>query len=205
MFNTVNMRSAMDRSAAPAIRDAATALFAARGFDAVTVREIAAAAGVSAALVIHHFGSKEGLRRAIDEHVARWVDQMLAQLATAPGDASTLAELMAGWLESEPATGSYLRRLLVDGGPAGAALFTRLLLATREGVGALEAAGVVRPSADALARDVVLLCNDLAAVVLRPLAADALGVDPLGRDGLARWSAVVVDLYTNGLFAGGAP
>lgn len=50
------------------IRDAALLRFASEGFR-VPVRTIAADAGVSPGLVIHHFGSKEGLRRACDEHV----------------------------------------------------------------------------------------------------------------------------------------
>ncbi len=43
------------------VRDEGLRLFVAHGPDAVTVRQIAAAAGVSPALVVHHFGSKEGL------------------------------------------------------------------------------------------------------------------------------------------------
>ena len=44
-----------------AIQAAATPLFAEHGFNGVSVRAIAAAAGVDPALVIRHFGSKEGL------------------------------------------------------------------------------------------------------------------------------------------------
>ena len=51
------------------IRDAAITLFGQRGFARATVRGIAAAAEVSPGLVIHHFGTKDGLRRACDTHV----------------------------------------------------------------------------------------------------------------------------------------
>lgn len=44
-----------------AIRDAAAALFAERGYAGTSVREIAKTAGVDAALVIRHFQSKEKL------------------------------------------------------------------------------------------------------------------------------------------------
>jgi AcrR family transcriptional regulator len=44
-----------------AIRKAAARLFAARSYGSVSVREVAAAAGVDASLVIRHFGSKEAL------------------------------------------------------------------------------------------------------------------------------------------------
>ncbi|MCZ2526644.1 TetR/AcrR family transcriptional regulator [Streptomyces sp. HB2AG] len=44
-----------------AIHDAAHELFSREGFDAVGIRAIAARAGVDAALVVRHFGSKERL------------------------------------------------------------------------------------------------------------------------------------------------
>ena len=62
------MRSA-DLTAAARIRDAAIEQFGQHGFG-VGLRTIAEAAGVSAALVIHHFGSKDGLRKACDDYVA---------------------------------------------------------------------------------------------------------------------------------------
>lgn len=44
------------------LRAAALELFAERGFEATSTRAVAAAAGVSPALVTRHFGSKDGLR-----------------------------------------------------------------------------------------------------------------------------------------------
>ncbi|WP_083751453.1 TetR/AcrR family transcriptional regulator [Saccharothrix sp. ALI-22-I] len=63
------MRSASDLTARVRIRDAALAGFGAEGVAGTSVRAVAADAGVSAALVLHHFGSKEGLRQACDEYV----------------------------------------------------------------------------------------------------------------------------------------
>lgn len=55
------------RATRTAIEDAARALFAERGFEAASIRAIAAEAGVDPALVIRHFGSKEALfLRSID-------------------------------------------------------------------------------------------------------------------------------------------
>jgi len=45
--------------------DEAEALFAARGYDAVAVQEIVAAAGVTKPTLYHHFGSKRGLLDAL--------------------------------------------------------------------------------------------------------------------------------------------
>ena len=64
------MRSAPDdRTAIARIRDAAIDQWGQHGFN-VGLRSIAEAAGVSAALVIHHFGSKDGLRKACDDYIA---------------------------------------------------------------------------------------------------------------------------------------
>lgn len=48
--------------------DAAGRLFAAKGFEETNVRAICQAAGVNIAAVRHHFGSKEGLYRAVVVH-----------------------------------------------------------------------------------------------------------------------------------------
>ena len=49
------------------IREAAAELFAARGPDAVSIRDVVGAAGVSVAMVSHHFGSKDDLYTAVVE------------------------------------------------------------------------------------------------------------------------------------------
>ena len=57
-------RPSSDLTAKARIRDRALLLFAERGPDRVTVRDVAVAADVSPGLVMHHFGSKAGLREA---------------------------------------------------------------------------------------------------------------------------------------------
>lgn len=178
-------------------------LFAERGYAGVTVRQIASAAGVSAALVIHHYGSKENLRAALEERVAAFFDSMLADLArvTEEGGSTSVAELFADGLEREPGLAGYVRRLLADGGPAGVDLFGRLYEVTRTGMEALQRAGVVRRSDDEAVRNAFLLSNDLAVLLFRPHLSQVTGIDPLSRDGLVRWSAEVVDVYSRGIFA----
>lgn len=53
-----------------AIMKAAAALFAASGVDAATTREIAAAAATTERTLFKHFGSKDGLVRAVIEHLS---------------------------------------------------------------------------------------------------------------------------------------
>jgi len=54
-----------------ALLDAAAALFAARGVAAVSVRDVAAHAGVNHGLVHRHFGSKHALFTAVLDRGAR--------------------------------------------------------------------------------------------------------------------------------------
>jgi AcrR family transcriptional regulator len=66
---------------------AARELFAENGFDEVTVAAIAQRAGVAHGLLFHHFGSKQGLYRAVlDEVVAEMDAAFLAGAGDTPED-----------------------------------------------------------------------------------------------------------------------
>ncbi len=199
--------SGSDRTARAAIRDAALALFAERGPDAVTVREIATAAGVSPALVLHHYGSKDGLRSAVDAHAAAAFDAMLEQLgdggaaeALRGGGTGSLAEAFAAGFPPGSPLPAYLRRLLLAGDPAGDALVARWLDLTETVLRDLEAAGVARPGGDRRLRAAFLLANDLAVVLLAPQLGRALGGDVLGPEGMRRWVAEATAVYVRGAF-----
>jgi len=203
MFSILNVRLERgDLRAAAVIRDAAMRLFAERGAAAVTIREIAAAAGVSPGLVMHHYGSKEGLRDAVDRRAAALFEDMLGELGRVgeEGGSASLAELLAVRLEDEPVLVGYVRRLVLDGGDAADALFGRLFEATEAGMRALVNAGIIRPAADERTRTAFLLANDLSLLLMRGQITRATGTDPLARDGLAAWTAVVMDVYTGGIF-----
>jgi len=60
-----------------ALVDAATSVFAERGYDCATTREIAERAGVSEGLIHRYFGSKRGLLLAILEQKSRMVEETL--------------------------------------------------------------------------------------------------------------------------------
>ncbi len=124
MFTIVNMSSVDDdRTSRAIIRDEALALFAAHGADAVTVRQIAAAAGVSAALVIRHYGSKDGLREAVDVHVLKTLAAMMEDL-TQGGGLPVASQMDAlRHLPTDSPTTRYLARMFVEGGEAAGRLF----------------------------------------------------------------------------------
>jgi TetR/AcrR family transcriptional regulator, regulator of cefoperazone and chloramphenicol sensitivity len=204
VFNILNVRTERgDLRAAAVIRDTAMQLFAERGAAAVTVREIAAAAGVSPGLVMHHYGSKDGLKDAADRRAAAFFEEMLGELARTgeEGGSASLAELLAARLEDEPVLVDYVRRLLLDGGDAADALFGKLFDASQAGMRSLVDAGVARPAQDERTRTAFLLANDLSLLLLRRQITRVTGTDPLARAGLAAWTAAVMDVYTGGIFA----
>ncbi|MCX5064904.1 TetR/AcrR family transcriptional regulator [Micromonospora lupini] len=104
---------------------AATALFAERGFDAVGLREVAAAAGVDVATVAHHTGTKAALYEACFARVfavEREVLTAAAERARVALDAGPdaarralhdLVDVFVDFLEDHPETTAlWLRRWL---------------------------------------------------------------------------------------------
>lgn len=194
-----------DRTTRAVIRDEALRLFAERGPDAVTVRQIAAAAGVSPGLVIHRFGSKDGLREAVDGHVLAMFGAMLMELTTSdlyePGAAGSLAEAVVKHLPPGSPVPAYLRRLLLAGGDSGRELFRRLYQGSQSALEAMSQAGLAARGADPAVRAAILLSNDLAVLLLREHLTDVLGDDPLSAGGMARWGRELLTIYAAGLLA----
>jgi len=128
-----------DLTARARIRDAALRLFGERGFERTTIREIAAAAGVSSGLARHHFGSKEALRAACDAYLIttfrRLTEQALAD--TAAGRTGYLGATSTATLPYR----RYVARALAEGGAA--PLFDELVAMTKHWLAERDGAVVV--------------------------------------------------------------
>lgn len=193
------MRSApTDLTARARIRDAALARFAADGVERTSVRAIAADAGVSAPLVLHHFGSKEGLRAAVDAHVVARYREMKRE-TMADGGRTDPAWILAALGESGPLV-RYLARALSEATPEAAALYDEILEETLTVLALAEEQGYVRPSAHPRERAALLLTWGLAPLVLHEHLSRALGIDVLTTRGLARLARTQLEVYTHGLF-----
>ncbi|WP_084038785.1 TetR/AcrR family transcriptional regulator [Demequina sp. NBRC 110053] len=187
------------------IVDVALRLFAQRGHDAVSVRDIAAEGKVSVGLIAHHFGSKEGLRREVDAHVIGLFDDLTdTAVEASPGPSGAIADsfasLLLGQLPPASPIPAYLRRLVLSGDPAGRALVERWHALSVALLDRMTAAGAARATADPEATAAFLMVNDLAMILMHEHIASAIGADPLGRDGAQRWAAAAVDAYTHGIF-----
>jgi AcrR family transcriptional regulator len=184
-----------DLTARARIRDAALRLFAERGTEGATIRDIAKAAGVSAGLVRHHFGSKEALREACDAYALDRLMRIKEQ--------AVLEGQMAdpGFLPAvHPTVLSlyrYFTRAMLDGSPAAASMFDDMVeLAeqwlTRHHPG---------QSTDPRAYAAVLVAMQLGMLGIHEHLSRALGADILSPQGHLRMTRGVVDLHSHALLS----
>lgn len=207
MFSVLNVRLARaasehlasdtDTTTARILR-AALARFPVDGFEGTTVRALADDADVSPALIVHHYGSKEGLRRACDDHV-------IEQIRTVKGDAistrrMTDAGFIAGSMQIAPLLIRYLGWALATGSQAAADLFDEMLEESIRLFEMAEEQGYVRPSDHPRARSAVMLSMQLGSLVLHDHLERSLGVDPLEAEGLMQLAQVSMEIFSGSLF-----
>jgi AcrR family transcriptional regulator len=143
------MRSADDLTATARIRDAAIEQFGEHGFG-VGLRAIAEAAGVSAALVIHHFGSKDGLRKACDDYVAEVIRSDKSE-AMRSSDPATWFAAMAE-IESYAPMMAYLVRSMQTGGELAKTLWHNMIDNAESYLDEGVSTGILKASRDPAAR-----------------------------------------------------
>lgn len=195
------MRSTDDRTTTARIRDAAITEFAAKGVAATSVRTIATRAGVSPGLVIHHFGSKEDLRVACDEHITAIIRE-LKGTAMAAGGGFDITAALRSWDTGVPAA-NYLARTLVDGSPHVAELVDEMVGDAITYVETGVEAGLIKPSDYPRERAAILVIWSLGALVLHEHLERLIGVDitaDLSTDpkAISPYMAPILELYSNG-------
>lgn len=196
VFNVLYMRTASeDLTTRARIRDTAIGVFGSQGFTA-GVRSIATAAGVSPGLLNHHFGSKDGLRTACDEHVLRVIRESKAASSAPAGMMEQLARID----EYAPLV-AYIVRSFAAGGTLARELFEHMV---DDAVRYIEDGvrdGRFTPSRDPAARARFLTRQNVGGLLLYVQMA---GPDVDFREALSALGDEItlpaLELYTDGLF-----
>lgn len=196
-------RSSGDLTAAARIRTAAIAHFAREGFQKAKLRAIAATAGVSEALIFHHFDSKDGLRRTCDAYVLH----VLIERARTAGRATGIQDLVGAYLSSPEEYQLHVQYMAhaIQEDAADASVFVDAMVEESEAIFRAGAdSGTMREFSDPRALAVLNLALSLAVLTMAPPLTRALGYQHLGPDLLRRIAVPSFELYTHGLFTDNA-
>lgn len=190
-----------DRTAKARIRDAAISSIAEHGISGTTARRVAGAAGVSPGLVIHHFGSMEGLRSACDQYVANTIRGFKERAMSGGPTLDVLAALRDA--PNGPLMG-YLAQVLADDSLAVANLVDDLVDDAEGYIQQGVESGMLQPSRDPRGRAVVLTLWSLGALALHQHLKRLLGVDltdpeVLNDPAAAAYIAPVYEIYGEGI------
>jgi AcrR family transcriptional regulator len=184
-----------DLTARARIRNAALRLFAERGVENSTIREIARAAGVSGGLVRHHFGSKDDLRAACDSYALSQMMRIKEQAVlegqiAGPGFMSTAQPAMLLLLK-------YFARCMVDGSPSADSMFDEMVELCEDWLAEHHLGQMKDPQAYAA----LLVAMELGVLAMREQLSRALGSDIFTPEGHLRWLRAKVDFYSRPLLS----
>jgi AcrR family transcriptional regulator len=110
------------------IRRAALKSFATHGAAGTSLRSVAADAGVSLGLVQHHFVTKAGLIKAVDDYVMNIVIEVVAQPVSKPprDSIADMGSRVTTLLLEHPDVVDYFGRALIDGSQLGITIWDTL-------------------------------------------------------------------------------
>jgi AcrR family transcriptional regulator len=192
------MRSA-DLTAAARIRDAAIEQFGEHGFG-VGLRAIADAAGVSAALVIHHFGSKDGLRKACDDYIAEEIRSGKSEAMRSTDPATWFAQMAE--IESYAPLMAYLVRSMQTGGELAKALWQKMIDDAEAYLDDGVRTGLLKPSRDPRARAKYLSISGGGGFLLYlQMHENPTDLRAVLRDYAREMTLPALEMYTEGLMA----
>lgn len=194
------------RGGADRILNAAVMLFGKHGFRGTTLKDIATEAGVSQALIVHHFGTKNALRKTCDDYVARLIRVRKKETIGSEPQFDPFTALRQ--LKDSRALLQYLTRTLTEGGTNASALIDEMVADAEGYMAQGEQAGLIKPSAVPRDRAVLLVLWSLGALVLHEHVHRLLDVDFLASDSssesLQRYLYPAMELYSQGLVEEGA-
>ena len=182
-------------------------LFAEKGFDGVTVRDIAAAADVSVGLINHHFGSKVGLREAVDRYFLSQFEEVLFEeapsISPTRDDLDGVTDWVEGWIDRHiddwELSKAYMRRALLEGSDWGGGLFERFYQVVRTSVDRMDADDRIRDDVDRLWLPLLIIYMELGTLLLEPYVERVLGRSGFDRTLWRRRHRAYMDLLFRGV------
>lgn len=195
-FSILIVRSATkqdDLTTRARIRNAALDLFPEQGFNRSTVRVIAEKAGVSPGLVLHHFGSKEGLREACDRYVVtrfrELKDDSLQGGMFDPG-------FMSRSIGESRVLMRYLAWALTTDSPEASTLFDEMVAEAVQVTQRSIELGYIKGSADLESRTAIQLSMQLGLAVLHEHVQRVTGIDLFDEAGLRRAMPILLEIFS---------
>lgn len=146
---------------------AAIGRFSREGFGA-PLRAIAADAGVSAALLVKRYGSKEALREAADEAVLEWIRRVKSESIGSAARGTLMLTLPAAQREASVLLG-YIVHAVLDGGALARHLLEQMVTDAEGYIAEAVAQGLARPSRDERARARYLVQSGLGSLLVSSL------------------------------------
>ncbi|WP_277953891.1 TetR/AcrR family transcriptional regulator [Saccharopolyspora soli] len=182
-----------DLTARARIRDAALRHFGEHGFERATIRGIAETAGVSSGLVRHHFGSKQALREACDDHLVKVLRRLNEQVRAdpTPGDVNYVAVARSTLGPYQ----RYLARALADG--SAAALFDEVVVLGERWLADADKSRPDPPDVDLKTRATVITAMALSITVLHQHVSRGMGVELFSPEGDQLLARTLIDIYSH--------
>lgn len=161
-----------DLTAKARIRNAAMDLFAQFGESRVSLRAVAAEAGVTLGLVQHHFKSKAGLIGAVDQLVVDYFDAAVSSVPPTgtPGEvAAARNTAVRKMLHDNPDVVNYVRRAVLETSETRMRLLESLIDLTRREITDLREAGLASTARHEADQIVEVLVRQLGELLLAPM------------------------------------
>ncbi|MFC9897884.1 TetR/AcrR family transcriptional regulator [Nocardia sp. NPDC127579] len=161
-----------DLTAKARIRNAAMDLFAQYGESRVSLRAVAAAAGVTLGLVQHHFKTKAGLVEAVDQLIVDYFDAAVSSIPPTgtPGEVAAARDAaVRAMLHDNPAVVNYVRRVVLEPGETQTRLLESLVELTRREVSGLREAGLASTVRRESTQIVEVLVRQFGELLLAPM------------------------------------
>lgn len=161
-----------DLTAKARIRNAALDLYAQYGEDRISLRDVAAAAGVTLGLVQHHFKTKAGLRVAVDQLVVDYFAQALTDVLAKGSPRQVAAardDAVARMLRDNPPVVNYVRRAVLEPSEDRMHLLDVLIDLTRQEITALRGSGLASTKRPESTQIIAVLVRQMGELLLAPL------------------------------------